>query len=97
MSTEPVLINGVMAIIAAVLTPLLTKYGIDADGTAKILGLVAAFITAALAVFGIFQARSKVTPVVAPKTDTGVPLVPTPAVAPVAPIVPPVPPAPPAV
>lgn len=98
MSTEPVAINGGLAVVAAIFTPLLARWGIDADGATKLFGLLGALITAALAILALLQARSKVTPVVAPKTDTGVPLVPTPTVAPVPPIVPPVvPPAPPAV
>ena len=63
MSNEPVLVNGIVGLITAVLTPLLAKYGIDADGSAKILGFVPAAVTAIVSVVTLFLARSKVTPI----------------------------------
>lgn len=62
-TTEPVLVNGIVGIITAILTPLLVKYGIDADGSAKILGFVPGAVTAIVSVVTLFLARSKVTPV----------------------------------
>lgn len=95
MTNEPVAINGGLAVVAAIFTPLLARWGIDADGATKLFGLLGALITAALAILALLQARAKVTPVAAPKSDTGVALVPVshPAVAPIVPPAPPVPPA----
>lgn len=77
MQNEPVAIGGAVAILTAILTPILAKYGIDADGTAKIVGVLGAVATAALSVYSVWKARSKVTPVVTNSTTN--PNVPPPA------------------
>lgn len=60
---EPVIINGILTAIAAVATPLLAKYGIDANGAKELFSFVGAAATAVLSAWGVVRARSKVSPV----------------------------------
>lgn len=63
LSNEPVVVNSSLTIVAAVATPLLAKYGIDAGGAQAIFSEIAAIATAVLSVWGVVRARSKVSPV----------------------------------
>jgi len=66
MTNEPVVLNGGLSVILAVIAPLLAKYGIDQDGAAKILSLVGTVAAGLLSLWRIYAARSKVTPVANP-------------------------------
>ena len=77
-STEPVALNGLLTIVAALVTPLLAKVGIDADGAKSIFAAIGAVATAALSVWAVLRARSQVTPVAAPKDNQGRALTPGP-------------------
>lgn len=92
-TNEPVAINGALSVLTAAGAAYLVKKGIDGS-VAQALGALA---LAELSVWGVFRARAQVTPTAAPKTDTGVPLIPLTAAAPflptgttAVPVVPPV-------
>lgn len=72
MTNEPVAVNGAISILLSLLTPVLAKWGIDADGAAKIAPLLGTLVAAAVAVWRVVAARSKVTPV-PPVTPPAVP------------------------
>lgn len=66
LQSEPVVVQGVIAILAAAFTPILLKFGIDAGGAATIFSSIGALATAALSAWSLSHARSKVTPVATP-------------------------------
>ena len=59
MNNEPVLVNGIVSVLAAVLTPIVAKYGYDQN---TVIGVLAPLVTLVIAVVGLVRARSKVTP-----------------------------------
>jgi len=60
---EPVLVNGTVAALFAALTPVLVYFGVNASSLGRWGSLVGAAATLLLAVWHLFSARSKVTPV----------------------------------
>lgn len=88
-TSEPVALNGLLSIAAALVTPLLAKWGIDNGGAQSLFAGIGALATALLSIWGVVRARAQVTPVAAPKDNTGTPLV-----AATPPATPPVPPTP---
>lgn len=61
-STEPVLLNGSAAAIAAAATPLLIEAGVNANGAGRIGTFVGAGAMLILGIWHLFSARSKVSP-----------------------------------
>lgn len=76
MSTEPVSIGNAVTVVFAVFGTLLAKWGIDQDGAKKVAEAIGAVISAVIVVISWWKQRSKVTPLVRPQNDQGVPLVP---------------------
>lgn len=75
-TTNPVIVNSILAIVAGAVTPYLLKLGFDKDGIATIFTSIGALATAVLSGWAVVRARSLVTPLAAPKTNEGVPLTP---------------------
>lgn len=73
---EPVIVGGAVAIIGAVLTPIVAKAGIDSGGALAIAGGIGAVLTGVIAVLGVGHARKASTPLANPTTNDGVQLVP---------------------
>lgn len=74
-TNQPVLFNGTAASISAAVTPLLIAAGVQSDGAGRVGSFIGAAAFVLLAVWHLFSARSKVTPVANPKGFDGIPLV----------------------
>lgn len=72
----PVIVNGVVAIIMAFLSPVLIHYGIDSSGVQSVGAAIGGILLAIISVVSVVLAHRKVTPVANPKNNDGTPLVP---------------------
>jgi hypothetical protein len=72
----PAIVNGIGVFIAAFLTPILGKWGIDSSGAQTIVAALLSFLSTIVGVALIALTHKKVTPVANPKLNDGTPLVP---------------------
>jgi hypothetical protein len=76
MDLNPVGTNGVIAIVSAVLTPILLHLGLDAEGAGQAIGVLVSIATGVLTIYHMVAVRRKVTPVANPHNNIGQPLTP---------------------